>query len=515
MPRLPWPARSRRVGELQRRVTRLNKSLPHETIVDAVRLAVSEVSGLPATGIASDATLAELGFDSLTLASLGGELNDRLGLRLPADVLVGSASIDALAGAVASTLAAKPQIRNTPNSLPDGDFPEFQSLDRRLARMAEAGIVNPFHVSLVPLPGGRATVGNDVCLNFSSYDYLGLAHDPTVIAAAHEALDRFGTSASASRVAGGERSVHHKLETEIASFLGTEEALVFASGYGTGVSVVGHLLSSTDLILHDESIHNSLMLGSRLSGAARLSFAHNDAASALRLLEARRTDHARALLIIEGIYSADGDIPSLPDFAELRRKYRALLMVDEAHSVGVLGRTGRGVGEHFGVPPEEVDIWMGTLSKSLAGSGGYIAGRSDLIGYLRNTCPGYVFSAGLPPVIAASALAALRVLRAEPERVRKLQSLAALFRTALRAQGVHPLGNDGVPVVPLPAGSAQDAFRWSHKLRRDRILVHPLVPPAVPEGSSRLRFFISCDHSEEDLRRTAVAIGQTSPTGRR
>ena len=480
-------------------------------MIEAVRIAVSKVSGLSPGAMPPRATLAELGFDSLTLASLGGEINDLVGVRPPPAAVVGSATVDTIALAMTSAFNSSPAPDRPGGRRSADDFPEFEILDQRLRQLEDEGLANPFQVLLEPLPMGRARTEEGVLLNFSSYDYLGLAHDPSVIAAAHEALDRFGTSSSASRVAGGDRSVHRELEGQIASFLGCDDALVFASGYGTAVSVVGHLLSSPDLIVHDESIHNSLVLGARIAGATRLSFGHNDAASASRLLETRRSDHSRALLILEGIYSTDGDIPDLPGFVELRHKHRALLMVDEAHSLGVLGATGRGVGEHFGVSPGDVDLWMGTLSKSLAGSGGYIAGRHDLIRYLRNTCPGYLFSAGLPPVVAASALAALRVLWAQPERVSKLRSLAGFFRGALLAQGVDPLGDDGVPVVPAIAGSARDAFRWSERLRAEGILVHPLVPPSVPEGSSRLRFFVSCDHSEEDLRGVSQAVGWTSP----
>jgi len=266
------------------------------------------------------------------------------------------------------------------------------------------------------------------------------------------------------------------------------------------VTVIGHLLDRNDLIVHDALIHNSIVQGATLSGARRVSFRHLDHQAAERLLGELRQRYARALLVIEGHYSMDGDVPDLPSFIALARRHRAWLMVDEAHALGVLGSRGFGTADHFGVDPNDVDIWMGTLSKSLVSCGGYIAGRKDLIDYLKLAAPGFVFSVGMAPAAAAAALAALELLKREPERVRRLNDRAGLFLQLAREGGLGVGGSIGASIVPVITGSSIQAGRLAQAMFQRGINVQPIMYPALPERAARLRFFLTAEHSETQVR---------------
>ena len=345
-------------------------------------------------------------------------------------------------------------------------------------------------------------------LHFAGYDYLGLAGDPRVRAAAAAAATTWGTSASASRLVSGERPVHGALEAALASLLGTADALTFVSGHATAVSVIAHLCGPGDLVCCDERLHNSGWLGARSSGARVLVFPHNDAAALDALLGAERGHARRVVVAMESLYSTDGDVPDLAAFVAVKRRHGALLFVDEAHGTGVLGATGRGIAEASGVDPLAVDIWMGTLSKALASCGGFIAGSAALVQYLRATCPAFVFSVGMPPATAAAALEAVRLLRAEPERVRRLWARAASFRTAAAAAGLPVRTDDAtrhIPIVPLVTGSSSRALALAAALERDGVLAAPMIPPSVPERGALVRFFLSAAHTEEQIA-TAVAV---------
>jgi 7-keto-8-aminopelargonate synthetase-like enzyme len=281
---------------------------------------------------------------------------------------------------------------------------------------------------------------------------------------------------------------------------------VFVSGHATNVTVIGHLMGPRDLIVHDAAIHNSCTEGVRLSGATRVSFAHNDwRAAEIALADARRGAR-RALLVIEGHYSMDGDIPDLPRFIEIARRHDAWLMVDEAHALGVVGARGHGIHEHFGIDPTEVDIWMGTLSKTLSGCGGYIAGNASLIEWLRHSAPGFVYSVGLAPALAAAAQESLTILHREPERVARLQANAALFLALAREAAFDTGSATAHAIVPIILGSSIAAARYSQKLLERGINVQPIIYPAVAEKAARLRFFLSSEHSAEDIRATIAAL---------
>jgi 8-amino-7-oxononanoate synthase len=276
------------------------------------------------------------------------------------------------------------------------------------------------------------------------------------------------------------------------------------------VTVIGHLLGRNDVIVHDALIHNSIVQGAILSGARRVPFPHLDHEAADRLLRETRPNGGRALLVIEGHYSMDGDVPDLPAFIASARRNRAWLMIDEAHVLGVLGPRGFGIADHFGVDPAEVDIWMGTLSKSLVSCGGYIAGSKELIDYLKFVAPGFVFSVGMAPSAAAAALAAVELLRREPERVRRLNDRAALFLSLAREGGLDVGGSIGASIVPVITGSSIRAGRLAQALFRRGVNVQPILYPAVPERAARLRFFLTADHSEQQIRDTVAMLLEES-----
>jgi len=367
------------------------------------------------------------------------------------------------------------------------------------------GIGDPFFRVHEGIAGAETLIGNRSYLNFASYNYVGLNGDPRIADAAKAAIDRYGTSVSASRPVSGERPIHRELERALARVHGAEDSIALVSGHATNVTVIGHLLGRNDVIVHDALIHNSIVQGAMLSGARRVSFRHLDPEAADKALAEARPRHGRALLVIEGHYSMDGDVPDLAAFVAVARRHRAWLMVDEAHALGVLGPRGFGSADRAGIDPGEIDIWMGTLSKSLVSCGGYIAGRQDLIDYLKRMAPGFVFSVGIAPPSAAAALSALEILEQEPDRVRRLNERAGLFLELARAAGLDTGGSVGAAIVPIITGSSIRAARLSQAMFQRGVNVQPILYPAVPEGSARLRFFLTAEHTEEQVRR-AVAI---------
>jgi 7-keto-8-aminopelargonate synthetase-like enzyme len=283
-------------------------------------------------------------------------------------------------------------------------------------------------------------------------------------------------------------------------------------GHATNETTIGHLVGAGDLIVHDSLAHNSIVQGALLSGARRRPFPHNDFDALDRMLTEIRSQYRRVLIVIEGVYSMDGDYCDLPRFIEVKKRHRAMIMVDEAHSFGTMGETGRGMAEHFGIDARDVDIWMGTLSKSAASCGGYIAGTHALIELLRYTAPGFVFSVGMPPAQVAAALAAIETLEAEPERVQRLRQRSELFLSLCREAELDTGDSHGTPVIPVITGNSMVALRLSNRLKADGINVQPILYPAVDESAARLRFFITCEHSEEQIRfavaRTAAHLAE-------
>jgi 8-amino-7-oxononanoate synthase len=351
------------------------------------------------------------------------------------------------------------------------------------------------------IAGGRTWIGGREYLNFSSHNYLGLSGHIYVSAAAKSAIDRYGTSVSASRYVSGERPVHRRLEAAIAGAYRVDDAVIFAGEHATHAACIGCLFEPHDLIVYDEGIEDSTQHGLRLSGAHCLPFPHGDGSALDRLLSRHRREFQRVLVVVEGIYGLDGDVAPIPHFIDIKRRHKVFLMVDEAHSFGVMGATGLGIREHFSLAGEEVDIWMGTLSKALAGCGGYIAGSKALVEQLKWRAPAFLHGLGMAPALAASALAALEHLGRDPARVAALHARASLFLQLARAAGVNTGRSAGISIVPAIVASSARAARLAAALFQRGIHVQPELYPAVPEKRARLRFFMSCEHSEWDIRR--------------
>lgn len=370
------------------------------------------------------------------------------------------------------------------------------------------GMKEPFFRVHEGIPGATTRIGGKEYLNFSNYNYLGLNGHPEVQAAACEAIGRYGTSASASRMVSGERPLHSQLERGLADFMGTEDCVTLVSGHATNVTVIGHLFGPRDLIVHDALAHNSVLQGALLSGAKRLSFPHNDWEALDDMLRSMRAGFERVLIVVEGLYSMDGDYPDLPRFVEIRERYKTFLLIDEAHSIGVMGATGRGIAEHFGLPRNSADFWMGTMSKTFSGCGGFVAGQGLVVDYLRHTAPGFLYSVGMSPPLAAAALKSLEILQREPERCRALRRVGTLFLQLCKAEGLDTGLSTGLSIVPVIVGSSMGAMSLSSKLFDRGLNVQPIFAPAVEEKQARLRFFLSCAHTQEQLQSAAKAVAE-------
>ncbi len=373
---------------------------------------------------------------------------------------------------------------------------------------------DPFFQPYESIGKNTAQIAGRASLNFNTYDYLDLNGHPEVVQAGLDAATRFGFSASASRVVGGERPVHRELETLLASIYKTEDCVVFVSGHATNVSTLATLFGPGDCIVHDSLAHNSLVQGALLSRAHRLPFPHNDMEALESVLAKRPRGSGRTVIVSEGLFSMDGCLGNLPALIELKKKYRSFLMIDEAHSLGALGTTGRGVWEHFGFDPREVDIWMGTLSKTACACGGFIAGRSLLVETLKNLAPGFVFSVGMSPPLAAAARTALEIMLREPRRVAALQNLSRFFLEHARLLGLDTGRAEGHAVEPVMIGSKAEAFFLAKMLAAHGVSVMPLAHPAVEENAARLRFFLSAAHSENDIRQALATVADLLPQAR-
>ncbi len=496
------------------RPTRPPGGLSFEQAAQIVMEEVRRIAGPRAQGATLDSTFSDVGMDSLERVELQAALEDRLGGRIPEDQAPQVESFRQVVHLVQQYLGQPEEHRTLSlEEIPESYYrvehwPEYRKLRENLSLLETSGLENPYFNVHESVTRDTTVIGGRELINFSSYNYVGMSGDPEVAAAAKEAIDRFGTSVSASRLVSGEKTIHRELEQALANWLGTEDAVVMVGGHATNETVIGHLFGPGDLILHDALAHNSILQGCILSGARRRSFAHNDPDALEAILRQVRGQYRRVLVVIEGVYSMDGDIAPLPEFIRLKKKYKTMLMIDEAHSIGVLGKHGRGIGEHFDVDPGDVDIWMGTMSKSLGSCGGYIAGSRALIEYLKYTAPGFVFSVGIPPSAAAAALASLRVLQRQPWRVQRLRELSALFLQLAQARGLNTGLSQGTPIVPIILGNSIHCLQLSRALFRRGINVQPILYPAVEENAARLRFFITCTHTEEQIRYTIDTMAE-------
>ena len=517
----PRLARQRPVGEASRS-QRADRELPPE-IVEAVFEHVRRIAKERAGHLTLDTNIVELGLDSLERMEIVASLEEAFGARFPEQVLPLIETCREVTEAILDHMPIKDHIKEqlqaqaaaTPTPVAAeipvdaydiAQFPEVRALEQNFAMVRELGLENPYFSVHEGLTNDRTVIGGREMISWATYNYLGMSGEPEAAAAAKAAIDRFGTSVSASRLVSGEKTIHQELEREIARFVGTEDAVTFVGGHATNETVIGHVVGPGDLVLHDSLAHNSLLQGAVLSGARRRPFPHNDFEAAEKLLAQMRGQYRRVLIVIEGIYSMDGDFSELPKFIALAKRHRALLMVDEAHSIGVMGPRGRGIGEHFGVDPADVDLWMGTLSKALGSCGGYIAGSKTLVRWLKYTVPGFVYSVGLPPAAAGASLGALRLLQRQPERVAKLHANARLFLQLAKEAGLDTGPSGGSAIVPIILGNSMNSLRLSRALFARGISVQPILYPAVEERAARLRFFITSSHTPDQIRRTIAAL---------
>jgi 8-amino-7-oxononanoate synthase/acyl carrier protein len=483
------------------------------SVAEQVLAEVQRIAKERARGLSLDSSIVELGLDSLERMEILTALEERFGGRFPEDVPSQLETCREVVEAVEKYLGSGEGAKEPASGVIPPEhyrfdrYPEYLRLKQNL-EMLEHSVGNPYFNVHERVTNDTTIIGGRELINFSSYNYIGMSGDPTVAQAAKVAIDRFGTSVSASRVVSGEKTIHRELERAIAHLIGTEDAIVYVGGHSTNETTIGHLFHAGDLILHDALAHNSIIQGCILSGARRRPFAHNDWREIDRVLAGLRGDYRRVLIAIEGTYSMDGDIPDLPRFIEVKKKHKAFLMVDEAHSAGVLGEHGRGVGEYWDVNPADVDLWMGTLSKSFGSCGGYIAGCKPVVEYLKYTAPGFVYSVGISPSNAAAALASIELLQREPQRVARLHENARLFLTLAKKQRLNTGMSKDTPIVPIIIGDSIRSLQVSQALARRGINVQPIVHPAVEERAARLRFFITSKHTEEQIRYTVAALAE-------
>ena len=472
----------------------------------------------------------DYGLNSIEVVNLSGELENLLGRRLPPTLLLDYPTIESLAEYLVEDTSEDtgPNLHKkleneveVPTSNPTTEteeipleyysfdlYPEYLQLQKQLADLNATGIGNPFFIPQERVNNNTTVISGRELVNYATYNYLGMCGDPFVSNAAKEAINHYGTSVSASRLLSGEKPLHQELEREIADFIGVEDSILYVGGHATNVTTISHLFGQNDLILHDSLSHNSIFQGCLLSGATIIAFPHNDWEALEKLLRDRRHRYKRVLIAIEGVYSTDGDIPELPKFVEIKKHYKAFLMVDEAHSIGTIGKHGRGISEYFGINPNDVDLWMGTLSKSFASCGGYIAGTKALVEYLKYTSPGFVYSVGISPPDTASVLAAIRLLKKEPERVAKLQEMSRLFLQSARERGLNTGMSKDSPVIPIIVGESIKSVMLSQSLFKRGINVPFMFYPSVPQNAARLRFFITCNHTEEQILFTIDALAE-------
>jgi 8-amino-7-oxononanoate synthase len=368
-------------------------------------------------------------------------------------------------------------------------------LKSELDQLHQAGLWRSLR-SVTTAPTGRALLdGRDVIL-LGSNNYLGLSVHPIVTEAAVTAARKYGTGASASRLMSGNCDLYTELESKIAKVKETEAALVFGSGYLANIGTIPVLAGDGDLILSDALNHASLIDGCRLSHATKQIYQHCDIEH-LESLLTQSTKFRRRLIVTDGVFSMDGDIAPLPEICELADRYDAMVMVDDAHSFGVLGEKGGGTVEHFGLENRGV-IQMGTLSKAVGGLGGYVAGSADLINFLVNRARSFIFTTGLPPATLAAASAALDVIRSTPELRQRLSSNVLLLKNALLEKGFQLLPSE-TQILPLILGAADVASRFAEALLSHGVYAPAIRPPTVPEGTSRLRLSVIASHTPEDL----------------
>ncbi|MBQ7472669.1 MAG: aminotransferase class I/II-fold pyridoxal phosphate-dependent enzyme [Prevotella sp.] len=363
--------------------------------------------------------------------------------------------------------------------------------------------VYPYFRAITSKQGTEVDMDGHHILMFGSNAYTGLTGDPRIIEAAKKALDKYGTGCAGSRFLNGTLDLHLQLEKELATFIGKDETLCFSTGFSVNQGVLAMVVGKGDYIICDDRDHASIVDGRRLSFARQLHYKHNDMADLERVLQTLPQEAVK-LIVVDGVFSMEGDLCKLPEIIELKHKYNCSVMVDEAHGIGVFGRQGRGVCDYFGLT-DEVDLIMGTFSKSMASIGGFIASDSDTINWLRHTCRTYIFSASNTPAATAAALEALHIIQQEPERIEKLWSVTRYALRRFKEEGFE-IGDTESPIIPLYVHDVEKTFVVTALAYNAGVFINPVIPPACAPQDTLVRFALMATHTEEQVERGVQAL---------
>ena len=373
---------------------------------------------------------------------------------------------------------------------------------REPQKFINAGVY-PYFREIVGKQGTEVEMGGHHVLMFGSNAYTGLTGDPRVEAAAKEAIDKYGTGCAGSRFLNGTLDLHVQLEKELAEFEHKDEALVFSTGFSVNSGVLANICGREDYIICDDRNHASIVDGRRLSFATCLKYKHNDMEDLEKQLQKCKPESIK-MIVVDGVFSMEGDLANLPEIVKLKKKYDASIYVDEAHGLGVFGKEGRGVCDHFGVT-DDVDIIMGTFSKSLASIGGFVAADSDTINFLRHTCRTYIFSASNTPAATAAAMEALHIIRREPERIEHLWQVTKFALRRFREEGFE-IGDTESPIIPLYVRDVDKTFLVTKLAYDNGVFINPVIPPACAPQDTLVRYALMATHTKEQVDRSVVAL---------
>ena len=363
--------------------------------------------------------------------------------------------------------------------------------------------VYPYFREITSKQGTEVEMGGHKVLMFGSNAYTGLTGDQRIINKAKEALDRYGSGCAGSRFLNGTLDIHVQLEKEIAEYIGKADCLCFSTGFSVNQGVIPALLNKDDYVICDDRDHASIVDGRRLAFAKQLHYKHNDMDDLERVLQ-KLPHEAVKLIVVDGVFSMEGDLAKLPEIIELKHKYNCSVMVDEAHGIGVFGKQGRGVCDHFGLT-DEVDLIMGTFSKSLASIGGFIASDFDTINYLRHSCRSYIFSASNTPAATAAAMEALHIIQQEPERIEALWKVTRYALKRFREEGFE-IGETESPIIPLYVRDISKTFLVTALAFKAGVFINPVIPPACAPQDTLVRFALMATHTEEQVERAVQAL---------
>ncbi len=373
----------------------------------------------------------------------------------------------------------------------------------RIPQEAMAKGIYPYFRAIEGKQGTEVEMGGHHVLMFGSNAYTGLTGDQRIIDKAKAALDKYGSGCAGSRFLNGTLDLHIQLEKEIAAFIGKDDCLCFSTGFSVNQGVIPALLSKDDFVICDDRDHASIVDGRRLAFAKQLHYKHNDMEDLERVLQ-KLPQEAVKLIVVDGVFSMEGDLCKLPEIVKLKHKYNCSIMVDEAHGIGVFGKQGRGVCDHFGLT-DEVDLIMGTFSKSLASIGGFIAADKDTINWLRHTCRTYIFSASNTPAATAAAMEALHIIQQEPERIEKLWKVTRYALKRFREEGFE-IGDTESPIIPLYVRDTDKTFLVTALAFNAGVFINPVIPPACAPQDTLVRYALMATHTEEQVERSVVAL---------